>query len=432
MRSRQSKLAILTGSAALGLALAAGAAAAQPGGDHGQGGGQEAHPQQGHDAKDTRASAPQGNSQKGNSQQGNSQQGKGQPGTTPQDRAPQGNAHQDAPARSDSGARNTQGAKAGNDHAPAGQSQGRNQGQQQARKQTESHANQGAGAPSHQSGNPNASKGEGKAQGARPQSAGRDQDKTPATHQDRGNQGGQEPRYVAHRSPREDLKKVTYTNARGHRIEVPTNDRVRVVTSARALDWDKLDRRASYDGCPPGLAKKYNGCTPPGLDRSPQHDWGRPSWFGNAFNRDDDYRYVDGYMVRLGSGSSILNYVPLLAGALAVGNVWPGSYDAVALPDYYDSYYDLGDAGGYRYYGNTIYRVDPQTSRINSVAALLTGNDIVVGQPMPMGYDVYNVPYGYRDQYYDTDAALYRYSDGYIYQLDPTTRLVQAAIELLS
>ena len=30
------------------------------------------------------------------------------------------------------------------------------------------------------------------------------------------------------------------------------------------------------------------------------------------------------------------------------------------------------------------------------------------------------------------EDVCYRYSDGYVYQLDPTTRLVQAAIELLS
>jgi len=45
---------------------------------------------------------------------------------------------------------------------------------------------------------------------------------------------------------------------------------------------------------------------------------------------------------------------------------------------------------------------------------------------------VYNVPYGYRDQYYDTPDALYRYSDGYVYQVDPETRLIAAAIELLA
>ena len=50
---------------------------------------------------------------------------------------------------------------------------------------------------------------------------------------------------------------------------------------------------------------------------------------------------------------------------------------------------------------------------------------------MPRGYDVYNVPYTYRDRYYDTPDNMYRYSDGYVYRVDPETRLVAAAIELL-
>jgi patatin-like phospholipase/acyl hydrolase len=50
---------------------------------------------------------------------------------------------------------------------------------------------------------------------------------------------------------------------------------------------------------------------------------------------------------------------------------------------------------------------------------------------MPPGYDVYNVPYAYQDRYYDTPDANYRYADGYVYQVDPTTQLIQAAIELL-
>jgi hypothetical protein len=63
---------------------------------------------------------------------------------------------------------------------------------------------------------------------------------------------------------------------------------------------------------------------------------------------------------------------------------------------------------------------------------LLTGNSIGVGQPMPPGYEVYNVPYSYRDQYVDGPDWNYRYSDGSIYQIDPTTQLVQAAIQLLT
>lgn len=243
--------------------------------------------------------------------------------------------------------------------------------------------------------------------------------------------GNAHPSNVAHRPERGDIRRVSYSGPGGRDFIVPTNDRVRVLTRDRTIDWGRIDRRRVYDGCPPGLAKKYNGCTPPGLDRGPRRSWSRPDWYWSGFNRGGNYRYLDGYMVRMGSGSSILDYIPLLAGALAIGNVWPGSYDSVAMPDYYNSYYGLGGGNSYRYYDDTLYRVNPGSSRIDSIAGLLMGSDIAVGQPMPRGYDVYNVPYGYRDQYYDTPDALYRYSDGYIYQLDPTSRMVQAAIELL-
>ncbi|MFA7586795.1 MAG: hypothetical protein WCY11_11470 [Novosphingobium sp.] len=187
--------------------------------------------------------------------------------------------------------------------------------------------------------------------------------------------------------------------------------------------------RGLINGCPPGLAKKHNGCMPPGLARQTTYRWTSPSWFGSRWG--GDYRYFDGYMVRMGAGDLITGFIPLLGGALSVGQIWPGSYVPVELPTYYSDYYGLGAPDTWRYYDNTFYRVDPETSAITSIAALLTGDDIVIGQPMPLGYDIYNVPAGWRDQYYDSPDAYYRYSDGYIYQLDPTTRLVQAAIELL-
>lgn len=232
---------------------------------------------------------------------------------------------------------------------------------------------------------------------------------------------------------RGDVRQMRYTGPKGQSFTVPTNDRVRIVTQRQVVDWGSLNRRASYDGCPPGLAKKYNGCTPPGLARPPSYRWAQPDWYWHDdYDRDYRYRYVDGYMLRLGSGTQVMSYIPLLGGALAIGQIWPTAYEPLVLPTYYDSYYDLGPVDSYRYYGDTIYRVDPGSSAITSVLALLTGNDIAIGQPMPMGYDVYNVPYDYRDQYMDGPDAMYRYSDGYIYQLDPTTRLVQAAIELLA
>ncbi len=54
---------------------------------------------------------------------------------------------------------------------------------------------------------------------------------------------------------------------------------------------------------------------------------------------------------------------------------------------------------------------------------MLTGG-LSVGQPLPMGYSAYNVPMAYRSNYYDTPDAWYRYDNGYIYAVDPGTRMV--------
>lgn len=184
-------------------------------------------------------------------------------------------------------------------------------------------------------------------------------------------------------------------------------------------------------GCPPGLAKKHPPCVPPGQVRSPFRSFERPGFWGLRLD-EGRYRYDDGYLVRLAPDGRIGSYVPLLGGALSIGNLWPASYEPVALPSYYEGYYGLGPYDSYRYADNVIYQVDPDTAAITSVIALLTGDTFAVGQAMPAGYDVYNVPYRYRDRYYDTPDALYRYSDGYVYQVDPKTRLVAAAIELLA
>jgi hypothetical protein len=211
----------------------------------------------------------------------------------------------------------------------------------------------------------------------------------------------------------------------------------------RRDDDSRVVRRVSFDGgpggivegCPPGLAKKNNGCLPPGLAKQRDADFRnayyQPSWFGYDRLDDGRYFYDEGYLYRLGSNNSVLGYVPLLGGALSVGNPWPSYYDPAPVPEYYQDYYNLGAPDSYRYADDVLYRVDPQSGMINSIAALLTGDQFAVGQPMPTGYDVYNVPYAYQDEYYDTPEANYRYADGYVYEVDPTTQLVQAVIELL-
>jgi hypothetical protein len=105
----------------------------------------------------------------------------------------------------------------------------------------------------------------------------------------------------------------------------------------------------------------------------------------------------------------------------------PSAYNYYNVPNQYRSlYYDTPDYN-YWYAPGAIYQYDPSSSMITSVAALLSPG-FTVGQPLPMGYDVYNVPYAYRSTYYDTPNAMYRYNNGYIYQVDPATMLVSAIV----
>lgn len=192
-------------------------------------------------------------------------------------------------------------------------------------------------------------------------------------------------------------------------------------------DYDR--RTTLYEGCPPGLAKKYNGCMPPGLaKKSPYY---RPSFFGIDEYGDRRFYYDDGFLFGLGLDGRIATSIPLLGGALSIGNIWPSYYRPVEVRPYYRDFYGL-QPGGYRYANDVIYRVDPENAAITSVAALLTGDDFVIGQPVPPGYPVYNVPYRYRDRYADGPDGYYRYSDGYVYRVDPETQLVAAAIQLLA
>lgn len=205
---------------------------------------------------------------------------------------------------------------------------------------------------------------------------------------------------------------------------LPVLEDGRIVLLRRAPD------RGLIAGCPPGLAKKDNGCLPPGQARRierARYDalWGR---------RDDgyDYRYRDGYVYRMNPQGSLLGYMPVLGGALGLGNPWPQQYAYEPVPTYYTRYYGLNQPYDYRYADGAIYGLDPKTQAITQVAALLTGQDFNVGQRLPAGYDVYNVPYAYRGQYADSAAAQYRYNDGYVYQVDPKTQLIQAVIQLLT
>ena len=139
-------------------------------------------------------------------------------------------------------------------------------------------------------------------------------------------------------------------------------------------------------------------------------------------------RYGNGVVYEVDCATGMVeDVIPLYAGGYGVGQMLPASYAYYNVPNQYRSlYYDTPDYN-YWYAPGAIYQYDPSSSMITSVAALLSPG-FTVGQPLPVGYDVYNVPYGYRSTYYDTPDAWYRYNNGYIYQVDPVTRLVTAIV----
>ena len=142
----------------------------------------------------------------------------------------------------------------------------------------------------------------------------------------------------------------------------------------------------------------------------------------------DYYRYDNGYVYRLDAGSGYIeDVIPLLDRGYGLGQMMPAGYSYYNVPyQYRDYYYDTPDYY-YRYAPGAIYQVDRNTQLITAISSLLTGG-LAVGQPLPPSYSVYNVPMSYRDRYYDTPDAWYRYSDGYIYQVDPATQLITAMV----
>ena len=268
-------------------------------------------------------------------------------------------------------------------------------------------------------------------------------------------------------------------------------------------DWDRAYSYrgipASFVGCPPGLAKKSPACVPPGLARNefvgralptvyasnyfPQslrylyadtpdyyYRWGDgyayrvnrtnnlvaallplvgagygigqpfpymsdpyynvPSYYQSFYPNygNDYYRYANGYVYEIDGGTGYIeDVIPLLDRGYGVGQMLPTSYSYYNVPyQYRDVYYDNPDYY-YRYAPGAIYQVDRSSQLITAIASLLTGG-LAVGQPLPPAYSTYNVPMQYRTSYYDTPDAWYRYSDGYIYQVDPTTQLITAMV----
>ncbi|HET9810718.1 MAG TPA: hypothetical protein VFP53_03355, partial [Sphingomicrobium sp.] len=140
------------------------------------------------------------------------------------------------------------------------------------------------------------------------------------------------------------------------------------------------------------------------------------------------YRYANGYVYQIDPYTGLIEDIdPMLGYGYGYGQMLPLSYSAYNVPyQYRPLYYDTASSY-YRYAPGAIYQVDPTTSLVTAVAALL-GRGLTVGQPLPVGYSAYNVPYQYRPTYYDTADNWYRYSNGYVYRVDPTTQLVTALV----
>lgn len=159
----------------------------------------------------------------------------------------------------------------------------------------------------------------------------------------------------------------------------------------------------------------------------------RPSYFSSFYPNSpyDCYRYGYGYVYETDCASGLIeDVIPTYDRGYGVGQVLPASYGYYNLPNAYRGYYDDGDDYYYRYAPGAIYRVDRSTSLISAVAALLSGG-LSVGQPLPTGYSSYNVPLAYRSSYFDTPDMWYRYNNGSIYSVDPTTQLVTAIVRAI-
>lgn len=262
----------------------------------------------------------------------------------------------------------------------------------------------------------------------------RGQERRADVERGRGEAGRGQVRDVARAGPPDRIRNGDRPGRGGGRRDDRDAPRVlRVDDGPDVVFFRRPADRGLIAGCPPGLARKNNGCLPPGQARQIARDQARYDYLWRTWGDDRHrYRYDGGYLYRYDNGGSLLGWLPALGGALGLGNVWPAQYQYQAPSPYYTSYYRLPDRYDYRYADGVLYGVDRRTGSIGQVAALMTGQPWSVGQAMPVGYDVYNVPYGYRARYVDGPDRWYRYSDGYVYQVDPTTRLVQAVIQLLA
>ncbi|HUG45084.1 MAG TPA: hypothetical protein VMK31_01050 [Sphingomicrobium sp.] len=233
------------------------------------------------------------------------------------------------------------------------------------------------------------------------------------------------------------------------RIDGRENRRVARLAESRVVplrEWNELARGGVWlEGCPPGLAKKLVPCVPPGQVRnmvgqplSALRERVRLSELPNrlryAYADDEDYyyRYGNGHVYRVDRSSDIVRaLLPLFGLGLTVGQQFPSSYSNHYLPTGLQPFYANNSYTDYRYANGYVYQVDPRTGLIQGVDPML-GYGFGYGQMMPATYSAYNLPYQYRPLYSDTADQYYRYAPGAIYQVDAQTSLITAVAALLT
>ncbi|MDP9163191.1 MAG: hypothetical protein M3N06_03735 [Pseudomonadota bacterium] len=104
------------------------------------------------------------------------------------------------------------------------------------------------------------------------------------------------------------------------------NDRGDWRDGDRRYDRNRYGYRSSYRHCPPGLARKHNGCMPPGQYRHAR--WSRGQRLPQGYNGYTAYNQI---------------------------------------PDRYRNQYNLDPNNRYIYQDNTIYQVDPRTQIIQQI-----------------------------------------------------------------
>jgi hypothetical protein len=221
----------------------------------------------------------------------------------------------------------------------------------------------------------------------------------------------------------------------------------RDVVRVRDFDDDRFDgRRTAWNGdhgwCPPGHAKA--GCMPPGQYKkqvlgqaipAAYRDRMLPLALRNLYRDNDDYYYRlgdNGYLFGVDRRTNLVaSLLPLFGAGLMPGQMYPSAYGNPYMPQPFQAFYQDNPDDYYRFANGYVYEVDRDTGMIESMVPLMA-NGYGMGQMLPLSYSAYNVPYQYRGLYADNDDYMYRYAPGAIYQVDPTTRLITAVASLLT